>query len=219
MDANKITDIENDGLNMEADAEFLYVRACREMIKYSRADMSIAARNKVFAKDGKARAFSLCGKYIFLIDFCDLYILGRQTLETLSVMHLGENLSTDLLSARADAENAYISARGGDFYRINMESKACERVHVTAETSWDFTIANGFAYIGTVGGELAEASLPELTVKRALPYCKKNIYSVVCGGGGLFAHRGLSQQGIPKRRAGFHGSVRALRERGLRKML
>jgi hypothetical protein len=64
MDANKITDIENDGLNMEADAEFLYVRACREMIKYSRADMSIAARNKVFAKDGKARAALLQEKYL-----------------------------------------------------------------------------------------------------------------------------------------------------------
>jgi hypothetical protein len=38
METNKILDLENDGLNMVADGQFLYIRCKRDMCKYDLTD-------------------------------------------------------------------------------------------------------------------------------------------------------------------------------------
>ena len=96
MDTIKIFDLENDGLNMAEDGQFLYIRCKRAVHKYALADMSLAAPNIVFKKDGKARSLSICDKYILLTDFCDLYILDKDTLQVQDVLRLGMNLSSDI---------------------------------------------------------------------------------------------------------------------------
>jgi len=57
MDAIKILDLENDGLNMATDEQFLYILCKRTFCKYDFTDMSLTAQNVIFKKDGKARAF------------------------------------------------------------------------------------------------------------------------------------------------------------------
>ena len=56
MDAIKILDLENDGLNMAADERFFYIRCKRTFCKYDFTDMCLMAQNVIFKKDGKARA-------------------------------------------------------------------------------------------------------------------------------------------------------------------
>lgn len=98
MDATRIVEIENDGLNMASDGVFLYVRGGRVMYKYAMPGMTLCAENTVFRKDGKARTFALTNDYICLLDFCDLYILDKADLHVLDSARLGENLSSDLVA-------------------------------------------------------------------------------------------------------------------------
>lgn len=81
MEINKIFDLENDGVNMAVDGQFLYIRCKRVMHKYNLTDMSLATQNIIFKKDGKARGFAIYDNLIFLTDFCDLYILNKNDLQ------------------------------------------------------------------------------------------------------------------------------------------
>ena len=94
MDLTKILDIENDGLNMVTDGQFLYIRCKRIMYIYSLNDMNMVAQNVIFKKDGKARNFSICEKYIFLTDFCDLYILDKNNLFVIENIRIGSDFQS-----------------------------------------------------------------------------------------------------------------------------
>jgi hypothetical protein len=113
MNITKLLSIENDGLNMAAEGQFLYLRCMRAMYKYDLTDMRLTAQNSIFKKDGKARNFSICGAFIFLTDFCDLYILEKENLRIIRVIRLGEDLSSDLGTVRFGHGKAYICIRNG----------------------------------------------------------------------------------------------------------
>lgn len=69
MTKSKILDLENDGLNLRTEGQYLYVRCKRSMYKYSLSDMSEVSQSVIFKKDGKARGLSIHGNYIYLKRF------------------------------------------------------------------------------------------------------------------------------------------------------
>ena len=114
MEITKLFDLENDGLNMVVDEQFLYIRCMKDMYKYNLSDMNLAAHNTVFKKDGKARGFSIFGEYIFLYDFLDLYIMGKCDLQVIDSIRLGVKLSSDVGGVMDfDSQIAYVSIRNG----------------------------------------------------------------------------------------------------------
>lgn len=183
---DKLLDLENDGLNMAADERFLYIRCKRAMYKYDMSDMRLSAANEIFKKDGKARSFSLCEKYVFMTDFCDLYMLDKRDLHLLDILRLGENLSSDLGEVRFDARNAYISIRNGGMAVMDLNTKEISKTVIAETSSWDFCVANTRIYAGTVGGELIEIDTNNMRVLRKNKICSKNIYSVVYHNGIIY---------------------------------
>jgi hypothetical protein len=179
MVTTKMLDLENDGLNMVADEQFLYIRCKRTMYKYNLIDMSLVAQNVIFKKDGKARNFSICEKYVFLVDFCDLYILDKKDLQVLEVIRLGKDLSSDLGVVRFDDQNAYISIRNGKMVVMNIETTAVNIFDISDSSSWDHIVFENHIYAGTVKGELVEIDTSSMQLSRKTELCKKNIYSVV----------------------------------------
>ena len=179
MEKVKILDLENDGLNMAIDEQFLYIRCKRIMSKYNLADMSLATQNVIFKKDGRARSFSICEKYIFLIDFCDLYILNKHNLQIEEVIRLGEDLSSDLGVVRFNEQKAYINIRNGKMAIMDIETRAVNKFDISNSSSWEHSLVGNRIYTGTVNGELIETETSNMQLIRKIELCKKNIYSVV----------------------------------------
>ena len=186
MEITKILDLENDGLNMAADGQFLYIRCKRDMYKYDLTGMSLAAHNVIFKKDGKARSFSICDKYVFLTDFCDLYILHKNDLQVAEIIRLGEDLSSDLGGVRFDPQKAYISIRNGKMAVMDIDTRAVSKFDISDSSFWDHCIVGNRVYVGTVKGELIEIDTGDMRVIRKTELCKKNIYSVVYSDGIIY---------------------------------
>ena len=174
-----LLDLENDGLNMAVDGQSLYIRCRKAMYKYALNDMSLTAHNDVFKKDGKARSLSICGKYAFLTDFCDLHILEKENLQTIDVIRLGTDLSSDLGSVRFGAQKAYICIRNGKIAVMDMSTRECKRYDISSSSYWDHCVVGDCLYAGTVQGELIEIDTGSMKVNRQIALGKKNIYSVV----------------------------------------
>lgn len=186
MEIQKLLDLENDGLNMAADGRSLYVRCKRMMYKFDLADMNCAAKNVIFKKDGKARSFSIGEEHVFLTDFCDLYILGKDDLQIVEAMRLGADLSSDLGAVRFDAHHAYISIRNGKMAVMDLNTRAVSNVVISNSSSWDFCVAGTRIYTGTVNGEIVATDTHDMQFIRKNKVCKKNIYSVVYHNGMLY---------------------------------
>jgi len=179
VEAIKILNIENDGLNMATDEQLLYIRCKRTMFKYNLTDMSLSAQNIIFKKDGKARNFSISKRYIFLTDFCDLYILDKNNLQVIEVMRLGEDLSSDLGVVRCDEHKAYINIRNGEMAVMDIDTLAVSKFNISDSSSWEHSIVENRIYTGTVNGELIETDTSSMQLIRKIELCKKNIYSIV----------------------------------------
>jgi hypothetical protein len=186
MEKIKMLDLENDGLNMVTDGHFLYIRCKRTMYKYRLNDMTLTAESVVFKKDGKARSFSVCERYIFLTDFCDLHVLHKDDLQVVEYIRIGEDLSSDLGSVRFDEYKAYINIRNGKMAVMDIGTKAFSIVDISNSSSWDFCVVGNRIYSGTVNGELIETDTSNMKLIRKIELCKKNIYSVVHDNGMIY---------------------------------
>ena len=177
--SEKIINLDNDGLNMGADEDRVYVRCKRDMRSYYKKDMTEVAQDAIFKKDRKARGFSLFEEFIYLTDFCDLYILNKNDFKVLSVYKIGNDLSSDLGAVRFDSSNAYIGVRNGKMAVFNIQTHATQMFELTDSTFWDFCVFKNRIYAGTVQGELLEIDTGKMQVLRKVSLGKKNIYSVV----------------------------------------
>jgi len=186
MKTIKLLALQNDGLNMAVDGQFLYIRCKRSMYKYDLSDMTQAAHNDIFKKDGKARSFSICEKYVFLTDFCDLYILRKEDLNLLEAIRLGEDASSDLGGVRFDSQKAYISVRNGKIAVVDIETRDRIICDISDSSFWDHCVVQNRLYAGTVRGELLELDTGNTTVSRKTELGKKNIYSVVFDDGLIY---------------------------------
>ena len=179
MEIIKIFDLENDGLNMAVDGQFLYIRCKRVMYKYDLSDKNLTTQNTIFKKDGRARGFAISDDLIFLTDFCDLYILNKNDLQIRNVLRLGADLSSDIWGSEFSAGKLYIAVRNGKMAVIEINTMNV-KIHVINDTSfWDYRVVGNRIYAGTVKGELIEADTGDMRVVRKIDLCRKNIYSVV----------------------------------------
>jgi len=183
----KLIDLENDGLNMAADGQFVYVRCKRAMYKFNLSDMNQVAHNNIFKKDGKARGFSICEGSIFLTGFCDLYILNKDDLHIQDTLRLGKDLSSDILGALLDSQKVYVAIRNGKMAVVDMVTKIIGNYDITDSSFWDYSIIGNRIYAGTVRGELVEIDKNSMRVIRKTELCKnKNIYSIMPDDGLLY---------------------------------
>jgi WD40 repeat protein len=182
----KIFDLENDSLNKAIDGQFLFIRCKRAMYKYDLTDMSITSQNVIFKKDGKARNFSICDKYVFLTDFCDLYILDINNLQVIENIRIGKDVSSDLGVIRFDDQNAYINIRNGKMAVMDIDTRTISKFDICDASSWDHCVFRNRIYTGTVNGEIVETDTSNMQLIRKIDLCKKNIYSVVHHDGVLY---------------------------------
>lgn len=187
MQAIKRFDLPNDGLNMATDGTALYIRCGRTILQYALPDMRQTAARAVLQKDGKARSLFACGGRVYLCDFCDLHILQAGSLDPIAALRLGTDASSDLAGAvRCTPQTAYAGIRHGTLAAIDLASGEATLHPVCGASFWDHCIVDGTLYLGTVQGELLALDLRDMQVRRSCALGKKNLYSVVPGGGLLY---------------------------------
>ncbi|MDR1693004.1 MAG: hypothetical protein LBR72_06555 [Oscillospiraceae bacterium] len=188
LSVRKILDLENDGLNMDADGQFLYVRCKRAVCKYNLTDMTQAAWNEVFKKDGKARSLSVSGDLALLTDFCDLHVLSKYDLQEQFALRLGENASSDIWGAALDSHTVYTAVRNGKMAAVDLSSRSVEYYGIADSSFWDCRVVENRIYAGTVRDELIEIDKDSMRVIRKTELSgNKNIYSLFHDAGMLFA--------------------------------
>jgi hypothetical protein len=172
---------------MAVDKQFIYIRCKKAMYKFNLSDMSQAAHRDILKKDGKARGFTVCGSFIFLWDFCDLYILNKADLQIQNTFRLGTDLSSDIMGAQFDSQKLYVAIRNGKMSVIDMYTKNIDRFDIAGSSFWDYCVAANRIYAGTVRGELLEIDKDSMRVIRKAELSKnKNIYSILPDNGSLY---------------------------------
>ena len=189
MIKTKILDMENDGLDIAVSGQMLFIRNKSKIYKYDLSDFRECISNEILKKDGKSRKMSVFGDYIFFVDFLDLYIIDKNTLQVIDNLRLGENLSTDLGEVMwFDHPNAYIRVRNGWVYVLDIITKNTNKVKVCESSFWHLSwcITDNFLYAGTVTGELLEIKKDSLNVTCTKQLFKKNIYGVIYEDGFIY---------------------------------
>ena len=187
MEKIKILDIDNDGMNLATDEQYLYMRCNRAMYKYYLLNNQIVAEKSIFKKDGKARGFAIFKDLIFLYGFLDLYILSKYDLEAKVNLRLGENLSSDICEVMwVESSKAYVKIRNGWIYVLDINTSKFDKTQVSDVSFWSDCVTEDCIYAGTVNGELLEIDKRTLEVARKVRLCKKNIYSIVYEDGLLY---------------------------------
>ena len=179
MQIRKILNIENDGINIAICDNYMYIRCKREILKYNIYNMSLLSQNTIFKKDGKARGFTVDDTYIYLFDFCDVYILHKDNLQVIESARIGTDLSSDVGGIRLDKNNAYISIRNGIIAVTDKKTIDVRFYEISDSSFWDYLMFNQFIYAGSVKGELIEIDKNNMSVNRKKAIHKKNIYSLV----------------------------------------
>jgi WD40 repeat protein len=175
-----IIEIENDGLNLAIDNKILFVRANRSIFSFDLTNNQEINHNQIFSKDGKARFLCVSEKYLLLLDFCDLLLVHKETLQMVKKYHLGSDLSTDLLAVRSDDTFAYVSMRNGKMVKINLQDFSQTTYAISPISYWDHCLFDNHLYLGTVDGRLIDYDLTLNQVKQSITLGKKNIYSLSC---------------------------------------
>jgi hypothetical protein len=183
----KLLDLENNGMNMAIDGQFLYIQGSLAICKYDLTNMNRTAQNVIFKKDGKARGISIFGEYVFIHDFLDLYILSKDDLTVREVLRLGENVSSDVCGVIwVDTSKAYVKIRNGWIYPLDINTNSFDKIQVSDSSFWNQCVTNDFVYAGTVTGELLEIDKKTLRINRKVQLCKKNVYAVLHDDGLLY---------------------------------
>jgi WD40 repeat protein len=136
--------------------------------------------NRLFGKEGLARSFTVDERYIYVIDFIDLYILHKDSLALQAKLQLGTDLSSDICGRiLSDDRYVYAAIRNGAIARI--EKGAWENVQffpVSSSSSWAMTRRDDRIYAGNVDGQLLVIDTGDMRVQSCLPAHKQNIKSV-----------------------------------------
>ena len=124
-DKIKLLNMENNGMNMAIDGQFLFILCNLTIYKYDLTTMSLIAQNVIFKKDGKARGISIFGENIFIHDFLNLHILEKNSLKVKEVLRLGENVSSDVCGVMwVDSTKVYVKIRNGWIYVLDLNYSA-----------------------------------------------------------------------------------------------
>ena len=185
METVKILDLENNGVRIAADGEFLYLGSKGTISKYRLSDMSMTAHAAIKDNTKKKTVysmlwFSVFDEYIFVWDFCDLYVVLKEDLQLLYTVRLGENSSSDICGILDfDKTNAYVNIRNGRIDVFDIKTRQATRFEISNSTIWAHCIVGNHIYCATAKGELLEIERLTMRVIRKIQLTKNMaIYSV-----------------------------------------
>ena len=179
MEINKIISLENNGLNMEILKNDIYVRNGKNMLKYDLISFNKTMEKQILNKDGMARSFFINGNKLYLRDFCDLYELNCNSMETLRTWKLGENLSSDICSENGDKNNIYACIRGGNIIKIDIKTGKYKNYLISNSSMWDIIVNKNFIYVVNTEGQLIQIDGNNMSIIQTKNVHRKNIYSII----------------------------------------
>ena len=187
MELKKLLQIENDGVHLVVDGQYLYMRCKRSIYKFNLRKMQMSAENIIFDKDNQTRLFSIHGDRIFLSGFLDLYMLDKSDLQVKKSFKLGENNSSDVGGVLwFDLTKAYIGTRNGWIFILDVDSGNFDRIQICNASFWSCYITENHLFLGTTKGELHELSKSDFQLIRKAQLGRTNIAYMLLHGNSFY---------------------------------
>lgn len=134
---------------------------------------------QVFDKGGSARSFIMDGSYIYCQDFVHLHIIEKDTLDTISKLQLGTDLSSDICAMTMDERHVYAGIRNGGIVRIEKGNWMDWQHYPLSQSSmWDIKISGREIFAVNVQGQLLVIDTGSMSVDKVLQAHKQNAKSI-----------------------------------------
>lgn len=150
----------------------------KNLIKIDKSSRKIMMQKPVFDKNGLSRKSAADEKYIFVYDFCTLYIFSREGYELIGKWQLGNDLSSDICGMAVDDDTVYCSIRNGSIITVDRQSHLIKK-HIVSESSmWSVKTYDSCLVSGTVDGKVLLLDKSTMSIEKELALGKKNIGSL-----------------------------------------
>lgn len=159
----------------------------RDLIKIDRHSREILCRKTVFEKEGLSRKLVADDEWIYIYDFCTLYVLSQTDYSLLGKWQLGSDLSSDICGIAVDSDTIYCSIRNGKMVTLDKRSHLVKEFAVSESSMWSVKPYGQHLICGTVGGKVLLLDKSTLSIAKELVLGKKNIASLCVDGETLYA--------------------------------
>lgn len=159
--------------------EHIYLLSDKRIQVFDTKSYEKIAERQFFEKDGSARSFIMDETYIYCKDFVHLYILEKKSLNVLTKLQLGTDLSSDICGMTLDNHYVYAGIRNGTIARI--EKTRWEHIQyypLSTSSIWSMQRDENRIYAGNVDGQLLLISTETMQVAKSVQAHKQNAKSV-----------------------------------------
>lgn len=159
----------------------------KNLVKIDKATHEIIFQKPVFEKEGLSRKLAADEQFIFVYDFCTLYVFRSENYELIGKWQLGNDLSSDICGIAVDGNTVYCSIRNGKIITVDRRSCLIMK-HIVSESSmWSLKTYDSRLVGGTVDGRVLLLDKLALSIEKELVLGKKNIGSLYIDGETLYA--------------------------------
>ena len=159
----------------------------KNLVKIDKHSREIIYQRTVFEKEGLSRKLAADDEYIFVYDFCTLYVLRQKDYGLIGKWRLGNDLSSDICGITFDDDSVYCSVRNGKIITVDRQLYLIKEFIVYPSSMWSIKTYGSCLICGTVDGKVLLLDKSTLFIEKELVLGKKNIGSLHIDGETLYA--------------------------------
>lgn len=160
------------------DNQFVDCISNESVYKIDKHTKEIIYSKKLFKKEGFSRDLIANDKFLFIRDFCTLYIMDKSNYSILSTLQLGTDLSSDICDMSIDEKSIYACMRNGAIKVIDIKNFTIQEINGISSTSiWGLDSYKDILLGVNVGGELLYINKANMELIKSVSLSKQNIGS------------------------------------------
>lgn len=170
------------------DNQFVDCISNENVYKIDKHTKEIIYSKKLFKKEGFSRNLIANNKLLFIRDFYTLYIMDKTNYSILSILQLGNDLSSDICGMTIDENNIYTCMRNGAINVIDIKNFKIQEInHISSTSIWDLHSYNDILVGVNVSGELLYINKANMELTKSISLSKQNIGSFIIDKHNIYA--------------------------------
>lgn len=175
---NYLINLEKCVMGFCMDNQFVDCISNESIYKIDRHTKEIINSKKLFKKEGFSRNLIANNELLLIRDFYTLYIIDKRNYSILSILQLGNDLSSDICGMSVDEKNIYACIRNGAIKVIDRKDFTIQEInHISSTSIWCLQSYHDILLGGNVGGELLYIDKANMELTKSLSLSKQNIGS------------------------------------------
>lgn len=177
---NYLVNLEKCVTGFYIDNQFVDCISNESVYKIDKHTKEIIYSKKLFKKEGFSRNLVANNKLLFIRDFYTLYIIDKNNYSILSILQLGNDLSSDICGMTIDEKNIYTCMRNGAINVIDINNFTIQVInHISSTSIWGLHSYNDILVGVNVSGELLYINKANMELIKSISLSKQNIGSFI----------------------------------------